>query len=141
MIIIQQTNDIASEIVNHKLTHADREASVLEVSKLMRKAGTTELLVTGEANGMLLPVGIVTANDIVTRVIAAELDPTVLTAGDIAWSGMAAADTADSDAKGVRHPQENNRGAVAVMDGDGQLVGTVRLDELMGTLSPQPGTV
>jgi len=42
---------------------------------------------------MLLPLGIVTASDIVTRVIAAELDPAVLTAGDIAWFGMEAAGT------------------------------------------------
>jgi len=74
---------------------------VLEASKLMRKSGTTELLVTGVANGMLLPIGIVTANDIVTRVIATGLDPAVLTAGDIAWSAMAAAKTADSDARGA----------------------------------------
>ena len=98
MIMIQQTNVIGGDIINHELTHVDREASVLEASKLMRKAGTAELLVTGETDGMLRPLGVVTAKDIVTRVIAAELDPAVLTTGDIAWSGITPADGADSDA-------------------------------------------
>ena len=76
-----------------ELTHIDREASVLEASKLMRTSGTTELLVVDKANGAIFAFGIVTATDIVTRVIAAELDPAVLTAGDIAWSETAAPDT------------------------------------------------
>ena len=91
---ILQASDQGDDIINHKLAHVDREASVLEASKLMRKSGTTELLVVDNANGTLLPLGIVTANDIVTRVIAVDLDPAVLTTGDIAWSGMAATDIA-----------------------------------------------
>ena len=132
MIMNLQTSVIGSEIKNRKLTHIDREASVLEASKLMRKSGSTELLVTGEANGTVLPLGIVTANDIVTRVIATELDPAVLTIGDIAWSGIPAADTAGGAAKRLRRAQENHCEALAVLDGDGRLVGTVRRDELTG---------
>ena len=93
MPVILQANVRGGEIAKHNLMHVDRDASVLDASKLMRKTGTTELLVTHEANGLLLPLGIVTANDIVTRVIAAGLDPAVLTAGDIAWSGMESAAT------------------------------------------------
>jgi CBS domain-containing protein len=77
-----------------ELTHIDREASVLEASKLMRTSGTTELLVVDKAKGVTFAFGIVTATDIVTRVIAAELDPAVLTAGDIAWPDRAAPDAA-----------------------------------------------
>jgi hypothetical protein len=90
MHTILPSNDLAGEIAKYKLTHVDREASILEASKLMRKSGATELLVTSVTNGVFLAIGIVTANDIVTRVIAAELDPAVLTAGDITWSGALA---------------------------------------------------
>ena len=132
MIMIHRTDITSGEIINHKLTHVDREASVLEASKLMRKSGTTELLVTVEANGMLRPLGILTAKDIVTRVIATELDPAVLTTGDIAWPGSAA-DTADGAADGLWRSQDSQCEALAVMDGDGRLVGTVRRDEFVGT--------
>jgi CBS domain-containing protein len=134
MITIQRANITNGEIINHKLTHVDREASVLEASKLMRKAGTTELLVTVEANGILRPLGILTAKDIVTRVIATELDPAVLTTGDIAWPALAAADPGADAADGLRRSQDGQCGALAVMDGDGRLVGTVRRDEVTGTL-------
>ena len=134
MIMIQRTNITNGEIINHKLTHVDREASVLEASKLMRKSGATELLVTAEAGGVLRPLGILTAKDIVTRVIATELDPAVLTTGDIAGPGLAAADTGDGSAETLRRAQDGQCEALAVIDGDGRLVGTVRCDEFVGTL-------
>jgi len=130
MTMLQRTNITGGEIVNHKLTHVDREASVLEASKLMRRSGTTELLVTAEADGVLRPVAILTANDIVTRVIATELDPAVLTTGDIAWSGAADADAAAGAVEKSRRFQDSQCEALAVMDGEGRLVGTVRRDEL-----------
>jgi len=83
--MILQTNVLNHEIPKRQLTYINREASVLEASKLMRKSGATELLVAEETDGMLLPLGIMTANDIVMRVIALGLDPAVMTAGDIAW--------------------------------------------------------
>ncbi len=134
MITIRHTDVTGGEIMNYKLTHIDREASVLDAGKLMRKAGTAELLVTDRSEGTLHPLGFVTASDIVTRVMAAELDPAVITAGDIAWSGTAA-DTAESEAaRGCRshvHPGE----ALAVLDGEGLVIGGVRLDEIEGSLA------
>ena len=131
MITILQSSVKAGEIINHKLTHVDRDASVLEASKLMRKSGTTELLVTAEADGRLLPLGILSASDIVTRVIAAGLDPAVLTTGDIGWFGMAAASTGKRGVYAPRRSAEDSFEALAVMDADGRLVGTVRRDEFM----------
>ncbi len=52
MIMFQRTNITSGEIVSHKLTHADREASLLDASRLVRKSGTAELLVTAEAGGV-----------------------------------------------------------------------------------------
>ena len=60
------------------------EASIIETSRLMRQYRATRLLVMAEADGAARPLGLVTADDIVTRVVAVGLDPAVLTAGDIA---------------------------------------------------------
>ena len=80
------STDLEGEIARSHLMSVDRETSILEASRLMRESGATELLVTGATQGVLLAIGIVTATDIVTRVVAAGLDPAVLTAGDITWS-------------------------------------------------------
>jgi CBS domain-containing protein len=66
------------------MTVVYREASIVEASKVMRRCGTTELVVVTEADGKPEPIGVVTARDIVTRVVALGLDPAVPTAGDIA---------------------------------------------------------
>lgn len=129
MITIRHADVTGGEIMNYKLTHIDREASVLEASKLMRKAGTTEFLVTDKSEGILHPLGVVTARDIVTRTIAAELDPAVITAGDIAESGTTA-HTAKSDAGSSWRSPEHPNEALAVLDDEGLLIGTLRLDEI-----------
>lgn len=131
MITIKHCTVVAGDILAHTLTHIHREASVLEASKLMRKSATTELLVTDEINGMLFPIGMLTANDIVTHVIAAGLDPAVFTTGDIAWPGMAAGSRVDSNFGRPQCMGQNISEALAVLDDEGRLVGTVRLDEFM----------
>jgi CBS domain-containing protein len=133
MITILNTEVTGSEILSQQLTHVDREASVVAASVLMRKSGATELLVTGKTDGKLYPLGIVTASDIVTRVIAAGLDPAVLTAGDITCSGLPETGAAHRDVLRRQRSQLHKGEALAVMDGDCRLVGTVRLEELADT--------
>jgi predicted transcriptional regulator len=63
----------------------DRDTSVVDACRLMRDCHLGELMVTQKLEGMDIPAGIVCARDIVTRVVALELDPTVVTVGDILW--------------------------------------------------------
>lgn len=87
MLSIQRSDELASEIARSNVAYVDKEASVLAASKLMRESGATQLLVTEVTEGVFVAIGIVTAGDIVTRVIAHGLDPALVTAGDITWSG------------------------------------------------------
>jgi len=57
----------------------DRTATVIMASKLMRS------LHVDRDHGVAIPLGVLSAQHIVTRILATELDPGVLTAGDIAW--------------------------------------------------------
>ena len=66
------------------MTTVHPEASIADASRRMRDCGATELLVMSEIHGEARALGVVTAQDIVTRVLAVGLDPAVLTAGDIA---------------------------------------------------------
>jgi CBS domain-containing protein len=66
------------------MTAVHRDSSILEASRIMRQCAATELVVVSETEGRAYPLGVVTAGDIVTRVMAVGLDPAVMTAGDIA---------------------------------------------------------
>jgi CBS domain-containing protein len=68
----------------------DRMATVIVASKLMRSLHVDELVVVDREGGVPVPLGVVSAQHIVTRILAAELDPGVLTAGDIAWPEISA---------------------------------------------------
>jgi CBS domain-containing protein len=101
MIARTRTKSGAAGRLGQPLPQVDRDASVLEASRLMSKSGRTKLLVTHQTDGTLQPLAVLTAKDIVNRVVAAGLDPAVLTAGDIAWSAMPA--TAGGRRRVCRH--------------------------------------
>jgi CBS domain-containing protein len=120
-----QANTPAGERPRQSLPQVDRDASVLEASRLMRESGQTEVLVTHQAEGMLQPFAILTAKDIVSRVVAAGLDPAVLTTGDIAWSELPAADAAEGAAGGSPRVRLNDGPAWTVLDSEGRPLGTM----------------
>jgi CBS domain-containing protein len=121
------------ELSKRRLAYVDRELSIVEASRVMRTSGAAELLVTHRAEGTLLPVGLVTARDIVTRVVAAELDPSVLTAGDISWPDELAATACQAEKLQL---QESEDGRVfTVMDSAGAVAGMLTLDEVVKALA------
>ena len=73
-----------------------RDTTILCASRIMRSFHVAELVVTEEPHGLPIPMGIVSACDIVTRIIAPGLDPGVFTAGDIAWASAVHTKVSDS---------------------------------------------
>ena len=125
-----------------RLAYVERELSILEASRLMRKSGAAELLVTDRAQGMVLPVGVVTAHDIVTRIVAAELDPGVLTAGDISWpdEGGEPKSAGAVSPETLRLQESGGAGVFAVLDSTGSVAGILTLDEMVRAFARQaPG--
>ena len=120
-----------SEIADRKPICVDRNTTILAVSQLMRLYRVAELVVTDEAAGNLVPVGVVSTRDIVTRVLAPELDATILTAGDLLWWPPPAAKASDSVFETLQLLQATKSDVVVLVDDDGTLAGIVSLDELL----------
>jgi CBS domain-containing protein len=72
------TQDGYREIVS-----VQRDETVLEAAKLMRRHHVGDLQVIEERDGVNVPVGIVTERDLVVEIMAPELDYMVITVGDI----------------------------------------------------------
>jgi CBS domain-containing protein len=123
------------EIVTRKPIWVDRDTTILGASNLMRCYEVGELVVTDELKDILVPVGIVSARDIVTRIIATRLDPTVLTAGDITWLGSNGCKVTDTVSETLQLLQTTRSNVLPVIDGDGGLTGVVSLDDLLWALA------
>ena len=125
------------DIANRKPVCVGRGMTILAASKLMRLYGVAELVVTDLTDGRSVPAGIVSTRDIVTRVIATELDATVLTAGDIVWSTPVAARTIDTVSETLRLLLAAKSNVIPLIDSDGAVAGVVTLDELLLAASDQ----
>jgi CBS domain-containing protein len=113
----------------------DCEATVVAASRLMREHGISELVVTERQGDDNLPIGIVSAREIVTRVLALELDAAVLKVGDVLWSRRLAVRVTDSVTETLERLCETGSDALPVVHGDGRLVGVVCLDDLLEALA------
>jgi CBS domain-containing protein len=71
------------EICTRTTVICDRNTSVLETSQLMRTSHVGDVIVTDERGGVRFPVGIVTDRDIVVGVVAKQVDPALVSAGEI----------------------------------------------------------
>ena len=111
----------------------DSQTTIVAASKLIRSFKVEELVVTDRPGRYLVPVGIVSARDIVTRIMAAELDPAVLTTGDISWAETTAGANAASDS--LRSLLTGGSRILPVLDCTGGLTGVVSLDELLRALA------
>lgn len=127
----------SGHICSRDVVSATRETTVQEAARLMRRHHVGTVVVVEKAAGINKPVGIVTDRDIVIEVTAVDLDPNVLTVGDIMSSELASVHESEGllptleimRLKGVRR--------LPVTDAMGHLVGIVSIDDLLEPLTAQ----
>jgi CBS domain-containing protein len=110
------------------------DASVEDASRLMREQRADKLVVVGpdlRQDGVRVPAGIISAQDIVTRVIAVGLDPAVLTAGDLVWSCPGAVRATDTVPEAIERLCETETESLPVIDSDGRVTGVVSLEDIL----------
>ena len=71
------------DVCVREVVHAAQDVTVHTAAQLMRQYHVGTLVVTDESSGERVPVGVVTDRDIVLGVVAAGLDPEVITVGDL----------------------------------------------------------
>ena len=112
-----------------------RNSSVKETAELMRRHHVGAVVVTDTWEGEQVPVGILTDRDIVVSVVAMDLDPRDLTAGEIMSEDLVIisgdCDVYDAISKmrseGVRR--------MPVVNSNGALTGIISLDDLFPLVS------
>jgi CBS domain-containing protein len=125
------------EICNRDTVVVKRDDTVLEAAKLMRQHHVGDVIVVEERDGVRVPVGIVTDRDLVVEIMATELDPDVITVGDIMEQELVTVNESVGVFEAIQYMRSKTVRRLPVVDKDNALVGILTLDDLLELLSEE----
>lgn len=125
------------EICNREVVTVQPEGSALDAAKLMRQNHVGDVLVVEDRGGKRVPVGIVTDRDLIMEIIAPELDPEVITVGDIMALEFSTVKESTGVFETIQHMRNRAVRRLPVVGDDGELVGIVTLDDLLVLLADE----
>jgi CBS-domain-containing membrane protein len=125
------------EICNRDVVIVKRNDAVREAAKLMRQHHVGDVVVVEERGGVRVPVGIVTDRDLVVEILATELDPGVITVGDIMERELVAVKESTGIFEAIQYMRSKAVRRLPIVDESGALLGILSLDDLLELLSEE----
>ena len=113
----------------------DADQTVEAASVAMRVQKIDRVVVMQRGGAARAPLGILSASDIVTRVVALGLDSSVVTVGDMLWSSSPRARVSDTVTQALERLSSAGADALPVLDSEDRLVGVVSLEDLQVALA------
>ena len=127
----------SGQICSREVIFTTRDTTVQAAAKLMRQHHVGTVVVVDDANGRRVPVGIVTDRDIVIEVCAVDLNPNVITVGDIMAPELLTVREGEGLLQTVEIMRYKGVRRLPVVDRDGNLTGIVSIDDLLEALTEQ----
>lgn len=127
----------AGQICSRIVTIVQRDTPLVEAAQLMRTQHVGSLVVVDETSQGRLVCGILTDRDIVTAVVASDVDPATLTVEDVMTTDVATALETDSVMDLVRAMRRRGVRRLPVTTPQRVLVGLVALDDVLSLLAEQ----
>lgn len=121
----------AGDICNRIVTVANRRMSVVEAARLMREQHVGSLVVVDDGADGRRPVGMLTDRDIVTAVVAKEIDPATVCVEDLMSTDIVTAQETDSMTDMLGAMRSKGLRRLPVIGAGGSLVGLVTMDDLL----------
>ena len=128
---------LAGDVCNRIVVIAERDMSLAQAAQLMRQRHVGCLVVVDETGAGRLVAGMLTDRDIVTAVVARELDATQLTVGDVMCRELISALEDDSIRDMLVTMRRKGIRRLPVVTSQGVLVGLVTLDDVLALLAEQ----
>ena len=125
------------EFCNREVIISNREDSVFEAAKLMRKYHVGDVIVVEQHGDERVPVGILTDRDIVVELVAREIDATEVTVGDAMSNELLTVNENEQLTDLVQQMQGKAVRRVPVVGANGALVGIVTADDLIDLIAEQ----
>ncbi len=127
----------AGEFCNREVVIVDRQASILEAAKLMRKLHVGDLVVTETRNNRQHPVGILTDRDIVIELLAEEVALDKVSVGDAMSYDLLSVNEQDDLQETIEIMRDHGVRRLPVVDAHGALIGIVTVDDLLDLMAEQ----
>jgi len=127
----------AGDLCTRNTVIAYRKTGLNEAARLMREQHVGSLVVVDETIAGRIAVGLLTDRDIVTSVVARDLEPHRLCVGEVMGDELVTARETDSvlDVLGTMRRKGVRR--VPVTDAKGVLLGVIALDDVLGVVYEQ----
>lgn len=125
------------EICTRDVVFCERQATVTQIARLMREHHVGDLIVGQQQDDKLLPEGIVTDRDLVTRVLANESGAATATAGVLMSSPLIHAHEDELIYEAIDRMQANAIRRLPVLDSSGFLIGMLTLDDVVEFLAEE----
>ena len=125
------------EICTRSVTIGFKNTGLSGAARLMRENHVGCLVVVEETEGQRIVVGMLTDRDIVTAVLAPELDIKQLCVADVMTTDLVMAREDDSLVDLIRDMRRKAVRRVPVVGAQGELVGIVAMDDVLAVLSEE----
>jgi CBS domain-containing protein len=131
----------AGELCTRNVTVAEPTLAVHDAARLMRERHVGCLVVVETSAFGACPTGLLTDRDIVTAVVAKELDPRLLRVGDVMSADLVTVHEHDSLHDVIERMHRDGVRRVPVVGAHGVLVGLIALDDLLTVLAREFGAL
>lgn len=122
-------------IANRTVAVAVPDTPVVTAAQLMREYHVGALVVMESSQEDALPLGMLTDRDLVMEVLAQEIDPNMLTVGDITLDRLVTASPDDTLFDAVDRMSAEGVRRLVIVDDAGSLLGLVSMDDVIVALS------
>lgn len=126
-----------AELCNREVVIVQRNDSVLDAAKIMRQHHVGDVLVVESRKGIVVPVGIVTDRDLVVEIMAAELNTSTITVGDIMATSLVTVKENTGVFEAIQYMRAKGCRRLPVVDDNGGLTGIVTHDDLLELLAEE----
>jgi CBS domain-containing protein len=127
----------AGDLCTRDTVFAAPQMGVAEAARLMREHHVGSLVVAEESPSGRVVVGMLTDRDIVTALVAKEVDPTLVRVGDVMSREPLTVREVDTVLDVLAAMRRRGVRRVPVVDAQGLLVGILALDDVLGVLAEQ----
>jgi CBS domain-containing protein len=120
-----------ADICSRGVIIASPDDSLRTIAELMRQHHVGSVVVTRDANGVVYPVGIITDRDIVLALVAKDVSPDAVSAGDVMSEPLETADENDEIWQVLERMRNRGVRRLPVVGLRGELIGIVSADDLL----------